>query len=264
MSRAIAYRAAALAALALAALACLQVDPGQAERSGRDGVVVSLDGSVSPRRLPRERPVPVSLTLAGTISSEVSPAPRLGSIEVAFGARGGFSTAGLPRCPQARLRNATHQQALAGCRGALVGRGTVETEGLLDPQRPVTARADVLAFNGKAGGRPAILVQGYSASPPVAFVIPFYLRHVDDGAYGVQMKASVARPLGRFLRLRSFRVTFGRRYRAHGRQRSFLAARCPLPPRLHIGFFPLARATYRFEPAPTLSTTILRSCRVRD
>ena len=28
--------------------------------------------------------------------------------------------------------------------------------------------------------------------------------------------------------------------------------------------FPLARATYEFSPGPTLSTTILRGCRVRE
>jgi hypothetical protein len=47
-------------------------------------------------------------------------------------------------------------------------------------------------------------------------------------------------------------------------RRSYLSARCPLPPRFSIGFFPLARATYHVAPAPTLATTILRGCRVRD
>jgi hypothetical protein len=261
----IARRSGAVLAAALLALVWLNVAPGDAERSGRAGVIVSLDGSVSPRRLPRQRPVPVSLTLTGTVHSvEASQVPPLESIELAFGARGGFSTVGLPSCPPARLRNANQQQALAQCGRALVGRGTILTEVLLDPERPVLSHAGVLAFNGKAAGRPVVWIQIYSASPPVSVVLPFYVSRLRTGAYGVLLRAPISSSLGRWLRLRSFRVTLGRRYSAHGVRRSYLSARCPLPPRFSIGIFPLARATYQFAPGPTLTTTILRGCRVRQ
>jgi hypothetical protein len=261
----IARRSAAVLATALLTLVWLNVAHSDAERSGRAGVIVSLDGSVSPRRLPRQRPVPVSLTLTGTIRSvEASQqVPPLESIELAFGARGGLSTAGLPSCPPARLRNANQQQALAQCGRALVGRGTISTEVLLDPEQPVLSHAGVLAFNGKAAGRPVVWIQIYSASPPVSVVLPFYVSRLRTGAYGILLRARVESGLGRWLRLRSFRVTLGRRYSAHGVRRSYLSARCPLPPRFSIGIFPLARATYRFAPGPTLTTTILRGCRVR-
>lgn len=265
MSRPLARTSTAALAVAVLIFASLAVGLADAERTGRRGVIVSLDGSVSPRRLPRHRPVPVSLTLAGSIrSADRSPRPHLARIEIAFGARGGLSTAGLPRCPRARLRNATHRQALARCRPALIGRGTILTEVPLAPDKPLLARAGVLAFNGQTAGRPAVWVHAYSASPPVSFVLPFYLRRLHVGAYGVFLRAPVSRALGRWPRLRSFQITLGRRYRAHGARRSYLSARCPLPPRFHIGFFPLARATYHFAPAPTLTTTILRGCRVRD
>jgi hypothetical protein len=252
-------------AIALLVFAWFAVGLASAERSGRGGVIVSLDGSVSPRHLPRRRPAPVSLTLAGKIlSTDGSPPPRLARIEIAFGARGGLSTAGLPRCPRARLRNATRRQALARCRAALVGRGSILTEVPLAPEKPLLARAGVLAFNGRTAGHPAGWVHAYSASPPVSFVLPFYLRSLHSGAYGLLLRAPVARALGRWPRLRSFQITLGRRYRAHGRRRSYLSASCPLPPRFSIGFFPLARSTYHFAPAPTLATTILRGCRVRN
>jgi hypothetical protein len=265
VKRPIARRSVAALVAALLILVWLDVGLSDAERSGRDGVVVSLDGSVSPRRLPRRRPVPVSLALNGSIESTAgSPAPQLASIELAFGARGGLSTAGLPLCPPARLRNTNPRGARDQCRGALVGSGTLLTEILLDPKRPVVARAGILAFNGKAGGGPAVWVQGYSASPPVSFLIPFHLHRLRSGAYGVLLRATVAHALGRWLRLRSFQISFGRRYSAHGVRRSYLSASCPLPPRFHIGFFPLARVTYKFVPVPTLTTTILRSCRVGE
>jgi hypothetical protein len=138
------------------------------------------------------------------------------------------------------------------------------TEVLLDPQRPVLSHARVLAFNGKANGRPAVWVQVYSASPPVSVVLPFFLRRLSGTTYGIMLRANVSSALGRWLRLRSFRMSFGRRYSSHGVRHSYLSASCPLPPRFHIGFFPLARVTYHFNPKPTLTTTILRGCRVRE
>jgi len=254
--------AAVLAALSITYLA---VGPAGAEQTGRPGVVVSLDGSIAPRHLPRHRAVPIFLTLSGSIrGTDGAPPPQLGRIEVAFGARGGLDTTGLPVCPRARLRNATSRQALARCRAALVGHGEITTEVPLNPAEPVLARARVLAFNGRSSGRPAVWVHGYSASPAVSFVLPFHLSRLRSGAYGLSLRAPVRRALGRWPRLRSFEITLGRRYRLGRESRSYLSARCPLPPRLTVGILPLARATYHFAPRPTLTTTILRGCRVRD
>jgi hypothetical protein len=228
-------------------------------------VVVSFDGSISPSTLPRHRPVPVSLTLSGSVrGTEGAPPPQLRLIEIAFGAQGGLDAAGLATCPAARLRDATRSQALARCRSALVGHGAIAAEVPLDPARPLLARADALAFNGRFEGRPAVWVHAYSASPPVSFVLPFYVKRLGSGAYGTLLVSPVRRALGRWPRLRSFRITLRRGNRAGGEGDTYLSAHCPLPPRLSgLGILPLARATYYFTPRPTLSTTILRGCRVR-
>jgi hypothetical protein len=256
-----------LAAISLAALgfAGLLAIGARAETSGRDGVVVSLSGGIRPRTLPRDRPAPISLTLSGSIRAlKGATPPRLSRIEVAFGAHGGLDTAGLASCPRGRLENATQGQALERCRAALVGHGTIDAEVPLNPEEPILAHASVLAFNGRSGGRPAVWVHAYSASPPVSFVLPFYLREVAGGAYGLLMRAPAAAALGRWPRLRSFELTFGRRYVSHGIRHSYLSASCPLPPRFHVFSFPLARATYAFTPRPTLSAAHLSRCRVRE
>jgi hypothetical protein len=249
----------------LLALACIAVGPAAAEQIGRPGVVVSFDGKISPRDLPRNRPAPVDLELSGTVrGTDGAPPPQLQRIDLAFGARGGLDTAGLPVCPRARLRNATRRQALAGCRAALVGRGEISAEVPLNPADPLTARTRVLAFNGRSGGRPAVWVHAYSASPPISFVLPFYLRRVSTGAYGVLMRSPIRQALGRWPRVRSFDITLGRRYLAAGRLHSFLTARCPLPPRFDELSVPVARATYYFAPRPTLIPPIRRFCKVRE
>jgi hypothetical protein len=265
VSLSVAHRLALAALLAALTVAYLEVGDAGAEQSGRDGIVVSFDAQLSPKTLPRGDLAPVSISLSGGVQVEegVTP-PRLGRIELAFGARGGLETAGLPTCPRARLRNATHSQALQRCRGALIGRGSILTEVPLAPQKPLLVHASALAFNARKSGAPAVWVYAYSASPPVSFVLPFTLQPLRHGAYGVLLKAPVARTLGRWPRLRSFQITLGRRYRSHGASRSYLSAHCPLPPRFHSLSVPLARATYHFAPAPTISTPILRACRVRD
>lgn len=260
-----ARRLATAAAAAALGVACLLAVGAGAETSGRDGVVVSLDGSIRPERLPRHRPMPISITLSGSIRAVGGATPpQLTRLEIAFGARGGLDTSGLAGCPAARLRNATGGQALARCRPALVGRGTIEAEVPLNPEEPILARAGVLAFNGRSGGRPAVWIHAYSASPPVSFVLPFYVRRIDDGAYGLLLRAPVAAALGRWPRLRAFHIELGRRYLAGGVRHSFLTAGCPLPPRFRVFAVPFARATYTFAPRPTLSTTHLSSCRVRE
>jgi hypothetical protein len=266
MSRLLARGAIVGSSALLLLFACLVVvGRAGAERSGRGGVVVSLDGEIHPDRLPRSRTAPVSLTLRGTIAADHGGTPpELDRIEVAFGARGGLDTTGLPVCPRARLRNATQRQALARCRGALVGRGTIDADILLNPAEPLAAHAGALAFNGRSHGRPTVWVHAWSAAPPVSFVLPFHLQTVDDGAFGMLLWAPVADALGQWPRLRAFELTLGRRYTYRGAAHSYLDASCPLPPRFHIGFFPLARATYEFSPRPKLSTTILRSCRVSE
>jgi hypothetical protein len=203
--------------------------------------------------------------LEGTVrGADGKPPPHLGRIELAFGARGGLDASGLPRCPRSRLRNATGRQALARCGAALVGRGRLEAEVPLDPDRPLLATAGLLAFNGRAAGRPAVWVHAYSASPPVSFVLPFYMRRLRGGAFGILLRAPVAASLGRWPRLRAFRIRLGRSYRSGGARHSYLNASCPLPPRFHTLSAPLARATYAFASGPSLSTTILRRCRVRE
>jgi hypothetical protein len=265
MSRSLAARLAAGPLVLALAVAYLAVGPATAEQTGSRDVVVSFDGKITPHVLPRHRSAPVSLELSGAVrGTEGAPPPQLQRIELAFGARGGLDTAGLPVCPRGRLRNATRRQALARCPGAVVGHGEIEAEVPLNPADPLTAHARVLAFNGLSDGRPTVWVHAYSGSPPVSFVLPFYLRRQAHGAYGMLIRSPVRHALGRWPRLRSFSIALGRRYRAGGELHSYLSGRCPLPPRLNALSVPVARATFYFAPRPTLTQPIHRFCQVRE
>lgn len=256
-------RPACLTVLAAVAVA-LTIGPAGAEQSGRDGVTAFFKAKIFPHALPRKILAPVTVALSGGVRTEPGKAPpRLRSFEIAFASPGALDVAGLPICPRPRLRDATHEQALSRCRPALVGRGSILTEVPLTPGRPLLARAGALAFNGRSHGRPAVWLYAYSASPPVSFVLPFTVRQVRNSAYGLLLEAPISRTLGRWPRLRSFRIELGRRYRSHGSRHSYLSARCPLPPGLNGLTVPVARSTYHFAPAPNLRQLILRACRAR-
>ena len=104
--------------------------PAGATRAQIGHVIVSLDASFSPRRLPRHRPAPVSISVSGLLSTDDgSPLPRLRGIELALASGSSrLDTLGLPRCPRRRLLGATERQALQRCPGALVGRGSLSAE----------------------------------------------------------------------------------------------------------------------------------------
>jgi hypothetical protein len=258
--------AARLAALAVVGvLAALSAGLARGERVQHGNLIVSLDGGISPRGLPRDRPAPAAVSLSGRLrTADGSPLPRLSGIELALAGRGLLSTRGLPLCPRQRLRNATGAQALERCGGALVGHGRLQTEVFVPHQAPFAAHARLLAFNGRAkGGGVAVWVHAFSTKPPVSFVLPFLVRH-RPGAFGTALRAILPRSIGPWPHLTSFEMTFGRRYRYRGALRSYLSASCPLPPRFTAGIFPFARATYTFAGKRRLATTIVRGCRARD
>ncbi len=137
----------ALAAALLAALTL--VLPAAAERSQRGRLIVAVNGGVTPLQLPRDHAAPVALRIGGRVETEDgSPLPRMTRVRLAIAGRGVLDTTGLPVCPRARLRNASTALAMRRCRGALVGRGSLEADAFIANQKPFPIHANLLAFNG--------------------------------------------------------------------------------------------------------------------
>jgi hypothetical protein len=260
-------RVAHAAALALAAtlLAALVLAlPAGAERSQKGNLIVAVAGNISPLQLPRHRPAPVSLRIGGRIATaDGSALPRMKRIRLVIAGRGVLSTAGLPVCSRARLRNASSALALRRCGAALVGRGRLEAAAFIANQKPFPIHASLLAFNGRArGGGPAVWVHAFAANPPLAIVLPFIVRR-EGRRLQTSLTAAVPAALGDLPHLGSFELNLYRRYRHAGQRRSYLSASCPVPASFTAGFLAFAKATYRFADGRTLRTEAVRSCRAR-
>jgi hypothetical protein len=245
--------------VALAALAGAAV----AERTQFGNVIVSLDGRVSPLRLPRDRPAPVSVHVSGALeTANGATLPRVTRIELGFAGPGTIFSEGLPLCSLRRLLHTTHAGALAACRPALVGQGILHAQVLVEGQPPFGVQAQLLAFNARIHGRQALLLHGYASEPPTSAVIPFVVRHPGGGSRTV-LEGKVPRGLGPWPHYATFSMTFGRRYAYRGEGHSFLNARCPLPPRFSAGFLSVARVAYTFAGGRRVGRDIVRSCRAR-
>jgi hypothetical protein len=247
----------------LALLAGLGAGMARGERTQQGNLIVSLDGDLTPLKLPRDRPAPVAVHLEGGLqTADEALLPRVTRVELGLPAQGVLSTRGLPSCSQRRLRNTTSEEALAVCRGALVGNGRLRAEVLLPHQAPFGIDADLLAFNGRVRGRRVVIVHAYAAEPPTVVTLPFLVRH-RDGRFGLALVADLPPTLGPWPHFAHFDLTLSRRYSYRGRHRSYLSASCPIPPRFTAGFFSFAKASFTLVGGGRIDTGIARGCRAR-
>lgn len=252
------------ALVGLALLAGLGSGLAWGERSQRGNLIVSLDGDLSPLKLPRQRPAPVSIHLEGGLATaDGAPLPRVTRIELGLPGQGVLDTEGLPSCPARRLRNATPADAREACGPALVGDGRLRAVVPLPHQKPFAIEAELLAFNSQdRAGRRAVLMYAFAARPPTVVAVPFVLRR-GDGRLGTTLAADLSSALGPWPHLTHFALTLSRRYSYRGESHSFLSASCPIPRRFTAGFFSFARASFTFADGKRIGTGIARGCRAR-
>jgi len=249
--------------VALGVLAAALAGLAQGERNQRGNLIVSLDGRLSPLKLPRDRQAPVSVRLEGGLTTaDGTTLPRVTRVAIGLPAQAAIATRGLPTCSQRRLRNATHAEALSACRRALVGHGRLESDVLLPNQPSFAIRSRLLAFNGRVGGDRAVILHAFAADPPTVVVLPFRIRP-GSGRFGTALVADLSPALGPWPRFAHFEVTLSRRYSYRGRSRSYVSASCPVPPRFSAGFFSFARASFTLAGGGRIGTGIARSCRAR-
>jgi hypothetical protein len=238
-------------------------EPARGEQTQRGTLISSLDGELRPLRLPRDRAAPVAVHLEGRLrTADGSLVPRVTRFELGLPVQGVLATRGLPVCPPRRLRNTKTAAALAACRPALIGRGSLTAVVVLPNQSPFPVHARLLAFNTRIGKRRGVLLHAGAANPPTASVLPLLVRR-GAGRFGTALVGDISPALGPWPRLERFELTLFRRFRHERISRSYLSASCPVPQSLTAGFFSFARVAYGFAGGSKIATAITRGCRAR-
>jgi hypothetical protein len=228
----------------LAAIACLLAVPpacaGAVAIVEGEGLVLRADGGFEPRHLPRQRFVPIEFHGFVSFAGRGGPPPTLTRAVIDFDRDGRLSVGGLPRCAPARVAGLSTADARRECRGALVGEGRIEARIAL-ASGPVRVRSALSIFNGpREAGHPSAVLHARTEVPfTQTYAIPVPItRRGGEYRYRASLDVpSIAAGLGAITRIE---VRIGRRYRAGGKQRSYVSARCSDSILRTHGFFAFA------------------------
>jgi hypothetical protein len=215
-------------AAACAALLLLLAGPAGAARVTLGEMVLRADGGFSPRQLPRKTYVPIRFQGHAEIEmKDGSAPPAVKRIRLDYDNDGLLTTAGLPVCLPDQLASTTTAEARGRCGNAQVGSGHVEATAALPFVGRIDDRAPLSFFNGpkQAGHRTVLAHAQTTALAPETYVvvIPVERRR---GAYSYRSTFDLPPILGGLGALTHIDVKIGRRYRAGGKERSFVSARC--------------------------------------
>lgn len=231
-----------------------------------EGLRITALAQLKPYKLPREKPAPIAVFVAGHLQSTTGGIPpQLQKLTIDVNRHGLLQSRGLPSCRIPEVQPASTQRALANCSDALIGSGQFWAHIVLPDQGAYPSQGRLLIFNGREGGRPVLLAHIYTSHPfNSSFVIPFSMRHIRKGTYGTRLSASLPEALGTWGYLDRIKLTLKRKYAYRGQQLSYFNAACPALKGAKRASFPLALATFAFAGRPSLSATVNKTCGVKE
>jgi len=226
---------------------------------------LSVDGKLSPTKLPRKGTAPISVTVGGEISTtDESLPPTLKELRIELNREGVLDYAGLPLCRYAKIQPASTQRALSGCRPSLIGKGSFSVAITLAGQEPYLTQGRLVVFNGQRGGKPVLFGHIYSPKPfATSFVIVFSVSKKRSGTYATVLSAKLPKAMKAWGRLTGLEMTLSRRYSSGGKSRSYISAGCPAPKGFSKVSFPLARTSFEFSGGKRLSSVLSSTCSAR-
>jgi hypothetical protein len=219
-------------ALLGACLALLVVSGTRAEpESARVGNLVLTDnGGIIPRKLPRHEQVPISAVIDAHIRTvDGSHPPAIRSIAVDFDKTLAVDARGLPACTKGKLEARPTAAAKSACGDAIVGEGEGDVEVAFPEQAPFSATGPIVLFNGGVrGGTTLLFVHAYVSVPaPTAVVATVELTRIHRGHFGIHAVAEIPRIAGGAGSVTRFKLRIGRRFAYRGKRESYLTGSCP-------------------------------------
>jgi hypothetical protein len=242
--------ASAIAAVAVA----LAAEPAIVVRAGN--MVLTLDGGVSPKVLPKHDLVPMGFHASGDFSTvDGSHPPALKEAFFDSDKDIVVSVEGLPACRINQLEARDTAHAEAACGTAILGKGSATVEVAFPEQAPFKATGPLILFNGgERGGVVRLLAYTYVSVPaPTAVVTTATLTKERKGPFGLHSVVKVPVIAGGAGSIVSASLSARRVYSYRGERRSVLSGSCP-DGRIQ------ARGTFEFRDGTSIAGSLVRTC----
>lgn len=188
------------------------------------------NGGISPRKLPRHTPAPISGHINAQIGTvDGSHPPAIENVVVDFDKTIHVNAKGLPTCTQNQLVARSTADAKKACADAIVGSGDGEVEVAFPEQKPFAATGPITLFNGGVrGDTTLLLVHTYVDVPaPTAVIVPVKLSQIHRGRFGLRAEAKIPAIAGGAGSVTKFKLEIGRTFAYKGKKKSYLTASCP-------------------------------------
>ncbi len=218
-------------------------------------LTIEVEGGVSPQKLSKTTPTPITLTVSGSVkTNDGSHPPVLKTVAFEFDKNGGIDTEGLPTCNPAKLTSTLTAQAKKICGPALIGTGTVSAQILFPEQAPFNASGPLLIFNGKPqGGRPVLVFHVHANVPaPTTFVTTGVISKA-SGKYGTSTEIAIPTIVDGQGSLTSFKATLHKTWTYKGEKKSLLFAKCPTGQLF-------AHGEFTFTDGTTIAGEVVKPC----
>jgi hypothetical protein len=221
-------------------------------------LVLHADGGFEPQLLPKRTYAPIHFQGYGEIkTTNGSVPPPLQHVKVEFDHDGRLTTAGLSVCRPAKVEGASSQQARRRCQAAIVGNGHIGAVVPLAGLGRIGLRAPLTLFNGpRRDGNPTVIL--YAQAPfPVSeiYVVTIEIER-RQGTYGYRAEFDVPPILGGLGSLTDIDAKVGRIYRAGGRERSYVSARCS-------DSILQTRGLFSFADGTVIAGSVFKVCRAK-
>ena len=212
-------------------------------------LVLTLNGGVSPKALPRTKLAPIAVHFSGRIATaDGSQPPALTNFSIETGRTGAIETKGVPVCSRGEIAATNTQAAEAACRGAIVGKGSTEVRVAFPESTPFNARGPLVIFNGGTrGNKTLILIHAYVAVPaPTAIVETITVTKEHRGPYNLHSTGPISPIAGGSGSVTSFDLTINRK--------GYLMASC-------LGGLFFAHVVAAFKGGTEVSGSLTRPCK---
>jgi hypothetical protein len=192
-------------------------------------LIVTGNGTFSPRALSRTKPTPVSLNVSGKVRTfGGTHPPAAGKIAIEGDKNIAFTTEGYPVCKSSRRQVRDPEAVKKACGDAILGKGSMSLSIEFPEQAPILTKSPLLLFNGgEKNGVTTLYVHAYLTQPiTTEIVIPVEVHRVRNGRYGIRSVASIPMIAGGVGSVTGFSLLVNKKYSYRGKGVSVLTAKC--------------------------------------